>query len=205
MRPTSHIAKATLMWLCQRLSRLAASGILLTPSALMAQNVIPTNMEGQPLMYMKDGAVNGCGLRIIGGNPSQTSAIVNMFDVSINVYRSEGAMVKIVSYSTTVAELQTNKPPKTIKVKSGWLKTPGEKATDPGVNPAVSGDDPNSILYRTSIDSAISIFTAYARQQPISVGIFRAADTSERVYYGRINMSSQEMEQHRSCIQELSR
>lgn len=174
-----------------------------------AQNVIPTRMDGQPLMYMEAGKIKGCGLRIVGGDHRSTSDVFDMFDVSINLYREAGAMVKLMAYSTTVAEMKSNsaagKVPATAKVVGGWIKAEGAAATDPGKSSAVPGSDPNSILYRTSVDSAIAIFKANLESTPVTIGLRKQGAANERVYYGKIAMSAEETEQHRSCISEMLR
>lgn len=187
--------------------RLAAYSLFSIGCIASAQNVIPTRMDGQPLMYMKDGAVNGCGLRIIGGGQRANSETFDMFDVSINLYREAGAMVKLVAYSTTVAELKSSKgrEPATTKVTSGWIKAEGSAATDPGQSTATPGSDQNSLLYRTSVDSAIAIFKANIESAPVTIGLRRQGVSTERVYYGKIAMSKEETEQHRACLSEMLR
>lgn len=71
---------------------------LFASGVTQAQNVIPLQISGQPLQYMKDGTVTGCGVRMVGVRPTAPGR-AEIFDVSINVYTSGVSVLKGLSYN----------------------------------------------------------------------------------------------------------
>ncbi|MFO1311560.1 MAG: hypothetical protein U1F41_05775 [Burkholderiales bacterium] len=177
---------------------------LLPAVSVEAQNVIPTKMVGQPLMYMKEGEVEGCGMRIIGGRPTAKADEWEWFDVSINVYSNGGGLVKIVSYDINAPKMQaTGAKPKPLKVRSGWLKAPGKSGTTPIDGKSAVADDGVSLLYGTDLDRTMPMFQAYFQNETISVAVRRASQPTETVYSGVIEMDAAEDKQIRGCLSEL--
>ena len=71
-----------------------------------AQGVVPTEMNGQPLQYMKDGKVIGCGIRIIAGRALGDDSF-EFSEVSVNLYASGTALIKGVAYKTATISAHT--------------------------------------------------------------------------------------------------
>ena len=171
-----------------------------------AQNVHTVRIDGQPLIYIKEGQTRGCGLRMIGGQePAISGGDFQMFDVSVNIFLPGHAMVKLVSYNTTPAELSTGKPPRTVRLAHGWIKAPNALATRPKDGKSAEGEDGASLLYNTDVDAVFAILKAQIDGRPINIGLKREGEATERIYAGAIGLSNEETEQLTQCLSELRR
>lgn len=168
-----------------------------------SQNVVVTQINGQPLVYLKDGQPQGCGIRMIGGEGPNHEGVVRMFDVSINLYASAAAVVKVLSYD---AKPQPNKHlgmPVAVPVLRGWIKAPNATGTTPVEGKTLAGEDGKSILYVADVDSVMAVFRAQGSAQPVNIGIRRLHENTERIYSGSVAMSEVEQRQVTQCLKEL--
>src|SRR5688572_21265738 len=99
-------------------SLLGCLGLLLNTGA-WGQHVVQAQIEGQPLVYVREGAVNGCGVRLFGGQAGTVGA-VPYFDVSFNLWRNGAGIVKAMSYDLRVEELAAGKRPVGLPISSAW-------------------------------------------------------------------------------------
>lgn len=183
---------------------LAVCFALHLPINALGQNIHVLEMTGQPLVYMHDGNLRGCGVRVFGLDSVPGQDLIKVFDISTNLYPDKGAVVKVSSYDTTVAIMKSRKPHRLFHLHSGWIRSPGAKATSP-IAPAFKGDDGHAILYSTSVDSALEILKAALSEAIVQVGIRRQGEPTERIYAGKIALSAAELGQIRSCISDLAR
>lgn len=174
------------------------------PVVATPQNVVPIRLEGQPLMYMKDGRPRGCGIRIFGFHETAPPGTLQMVDVSVNVHVDSPAAVKLTAANSTISELATGGKPRPVRVASGWVRAENAAATQPLQGKTAAGEDGLSLLYWTDADSVLSIFTAQAEQRSIMIGVRRDQDTAERIYVGPLTMSGAESKQVTQCLRELS-
>lgn len=166
-----------------------------------AQPVDVSDMTGQPLMYMKDGVVHGCGLRIMGGT-EKADGEFRMFDVSLSVYAAGVTILKAVSYDVTPAEAKSNKPARRVNVVSAWVKAPNEPATKP-IGAVRQSESEVALLYTTQVDALVAVLKAQSQGAPMNVGIRRLGESAERIQSGPIALSSEERKQLSQCISEL--
>ena len=94
---------------------------------LHAQNLIEAQILGQPLVYMKAGKLDGCGIRLIvvdmpvslkDNNP------IPVWDLSFNMYLPGRGAVKIGSYNVSAAEMRIGKPGPKSKVATAAAAAP---------------------------------------------------------------------------------
>jgi hypothetical protein len=174
---------------------------LLLSTAAWGQNMVQAQIEGQPLVYVREGAVNGCGVRLFGGQAGTVGA-VPYFDVSFNLWRNGAGMVKAISYDLRVEELAAGKRPVGLPISSAWIKTAGAAATQP-LKGVQAGEDKGSILYAASAESVILLFRGLSERSVFMVGVKRTGQASERIFSGRPQLADNDREQVRSCLQEL--
>src|SRR5687767_477882 len=98
--------------------KLLWSTLMLFAMTAKAQNIVAVEISGQPLQYMKDGAVIGCGLRMLAGH--SVGDHFEYADVSVNLYSEGHVLFKGSSY---VARLNSGTPsgkPSAQAVRSAW-------------------------------------------------------------------------------------
>src|SRR5687767_9454444 len=88
---------------------------LSTSSAAFGQVAEEANISGQPLMYMKAGKVDGCGIRFIAVLLDPALRTGRGVDGSINVWAVGGAAVKGLTYDLDVAAMQAGMKPAVAK------------------------------------------------------------------------------------------
>lgn len=186
--------------------RTAILFLALSPALAFAQNLHTVDFYGQPLVYMRDGAPHGCGVRIIGGQlPIDEKSSIKMLDVSANLYPKTGALVKMSTYDTSAAGMKAKVKPQLFHINTGWIRAVGAKATTQSRGDAVKGDDGFAILYGTDADSILAIFKAVMTDQVVQVGIRRQGEPTETIFSGKVALSAAEREQLQACFSEISR
>lgn len=175
--------------------------------AVAAQGVVPTKLLGQPLRYMTDGNVSGCGLRVLGGQPTRGTRLWRWFDVSVNMFSDGTGAVKITSQDLNAADVEKGRtgPPKLVPIRSGWLKAPGQPATIPLDGKQRTAADGVSLLYPAEPERVFAVILGAAFGDTISVGLRRPTDTNETIYTGKVELSAQESDELAQCIKELVR
>jgi hypothetical protein len=185
--------------------RSACISLLLHASICVAQGMNEAKIEGQPLQYIKEGAVNGCGVRLFSFELNQDLMTGQGWDGSINVWASGVANVKGLTYDLNIKEMESGKRPKHGEIEKFWLKAPGSRATTPRDGKIFPGEDAGSILYVTEIDVALALFDAVFQDKSITVGLRRKGERSDRLYFGRAKLSDAERQQLILCMGEVSR
>ena len=182
--------------LAARLLFLLATSI--TALTATAQSVHPVAMAGQPLVYIKDGNIHSCGIRVMGVEVSNL-AVISTIDMSFNLEKSGQGLVKFASGDGDIIK---GKPAKRNKLSGAWIKAPGDKATTPK-SKVIPGEDGFSILYLTDVRSVIGLFEAQEAGKPLNIGIKKLGESHEKIYAGVAKMDDKEQQQVRQCIREL--
>lgn len=175
-----------------------AAVLALSSIGAAAQNVVPVQMTGQPLQYLRDGAVNGCGIRIIAVEVADNLS-TEASEVSVNLYDGGRAVVKAIAYAPLA---RGNQSVKTLKVKSAWARAPGSTATR-ALGQTSYGDDNRSLLYATELMGALAILQAQVEGKPVQISVQREREERYRVLSGVVPLSLPEQEQLKACISEL--
>eukprot|EP00952_Eustigmatos_sp_NYUAD-ZCMA_P006699 28718-Eustigmatos_ZCMA.PRE.1 len=105
---------------------------------------------GQPLIYQKDGQVNGCGVRIFGLTKyASPREVVHVIDSSMVFYASGMSLLKAGVGTTTGEAITTQKLSlKPIRISNFWMRRAGDNPPAP-LNGKVlrSPEEPNFLLY----------------------------------------------------------
>ncbi len=165
-----------------------------------AQHVVQAvSFEAQPLQYMKDGRVSGCGLRFIAGRDLSANR-VEFSEVSINFHAGGRTLVKGVAY----APVNVNRPEaRPVKVASAWVRAAGHASTHP-VSSVAAGDDKLSLLFHADFDAAIAVVEAQRVGKPIQMSVRRATDKGETILVGTPLLDKAEAAQMLECFSSLS-
>jgi hypothetical protein len=187
---------------------IAIVALAFVDSGARAQNVTSTQILGQPLVYMKAGKLDGCGIRLIIVDAPvklQDNIPIPVWDLSFNLYLPGRGAVKVGSYNVSAAEMRLGKASaksNNVPTAAGWLKAPNADPTAP-LQQIGKSDDPGFILYWTELDSVLALFKSHMRGEPILVGTRRTGARNERVFSGTIEMSGDEKAQVGQCLAEF--
>jgi hypothetical protein len=179
-------------------SRCAIAVSLLVSLSVNAQAVIPARMTGQPLQYMREGSLVGCGLRVVAVtvNDDLTS---DASEVSVNIDDNGNALFKAVAY----AKFAPGKPaPRPIKVEAAWARAPGSLATR-AIGQSYAGDDKLSLLYPTELASALAVLKAQLDGTPVQLSVQRTGQPNYKILAGAVALTEPEQAQLRNCVSEL--
>jgi hypothetical protein len=168
-----------------------------------AQTQDEAQLIGQPLMYMKAGQVDGCGIRFLGavmaGNLREGKAI----DGSVNIYGDGLGAVKAISYDITRMQPNAGADRRVIPLDRFWFKAPGEEATYPRDGQFHKTDDQGGRLYAVKMEGALDLLVAAVTDKVLTIGLKRSGESRERIYFGRVTMTDAEKDQVRSCLDDL--
>ena len=183
------------------MSRYLFLAALLWQSACAAQTVFSAELTGQPLQYMKDGVVNGCGIRIVALRP-MGGRVVMAIDVSINVYASGAAIFQAGTYDAELP-VGSSKKGEPLPVASAWIKAQGAVATKPVGRSSMAAADKVSLIYVTELESALAVFRAQARGEPVQVSVTRRGSDIGSIFAGPVTLDASERAQLGACLGEL--
>ena len=144
-------------------------------SAHAAETPAPTSLEAKPLTHVREGVVNGCGIRLTGGQPGAPAS--SWFDVSFNVFRRGIAIVQSIAYEITRSEYDGESRPVTVPVQSTWLT-----ATHANARVGENTERRDALVYRVLVDDALALFEAVANGQAVTLGIRRWGERVDSVY-----------------------
>jgi hypothetical protein len=176
--------------------------LLLFSGQGFAQNMIEAEITGQPLSYQKEGVVTGCGIRVFSLIEVAGAKPGRVIDVSFNLWNNGSSLVKGMMSEYDTLSVQKEPKRRSLPINKVWLKAPNVAATHPLDNKFKPGEDTNSILYSTSLDSVLDLFLTVLDSRPISIGIQRQGDKSERIYFGQVKLSAAEVSQAKMCLDE---
>ena len=185
--------------------------LVFIPAILMAwaagaQPLTEVELLGQPLQYLKEGKVDGCGVRIVGlrplGSPPTT---VQGIDVSFNLFAPGVGSVKGLLMEGPLSVRTADLPRKPLS--RIWLRAPGSDATTSSNGQFhESPTDKLALLYTTSsIDSVIALFTATIEKKSIQIGVRAKGTELDRVFFGVVKLSEAESKQIADCLGDFSR
>jgi hypothetical protein len=167
-----------------------------------AQNVSHVRIDSQPLVYVRSGVINGCGVRLLGGEFGPVEPIA-WFDVSFNIYAQGIGMIKALSYDVRIEEMKSGKRGPAVPVQGAWIKVDGSMATRPlkGIS---SGEDLGSIVYAASADDVFPLFFGLLEGKQFMVAIQRKGQSGERIYAGAPTLDEADAKRISSCLNELA-
>ena len=169
-----------------------------------AGQVVQARMTASAQMQVSDGALKGCGLRVVAIATDDLSAVTAV-DFSFNTYRSGGALVKAGARMATTNASDQVLAPSIRPMDSFWVRTLGQEATKPDKAGILQSDSPKGyLLYGTTTASVASLFGAAFEGRPVQVGVRLAGESTERILSGTITESDTEINEVARCMTELT-
>jgi hypothetical protein len=152
----------------------------------------------QPLVYTRDGEVQGCGARLTGGEAG-AGAASEWFDVSFNVFRGGLALAQSYAYELKRSAYGGDARPARVPVQSAWLK-----AQSGGARLGENLERRDTLVYRLVLDDALALFRALAAGDSVTVGIKRWGESAESVYAGKPQLTEDARIRIASCLAALA-
>lgn len=166
--------------------------------AACAQSARELPIEASALVHMREGEVQGCGLRLTGGEPKPDAS--SWFDVSFNVFRRGFGLAQSIVYEIKPSGYEGDARPAKVAVQSTWLKAGDEGSVRLGENT----DRRDSLVYSLVVDDVLSLFEAVARKQPVTLGIRQWGQRVDAVHSGVPALSDDARRQITSCLAALT-
>lgn len=166
-------------------------------SAAHAQNTTAAFIEAQPLIHAQEGRVQGCGVRLTGGEPGKDAS--SWFDVSFNIFRRGLGIAQSIAYEIRRSELEGDSRPAVVPVQSTWLR-----AAEGGARLGENSERGERLIYSMLLDDVLVLFEALATGDPITVGIRRWGQRVDAVYVGAPVLSAESRNRISKCLEALS-
>ena len=192
-----QILRACLLWVLASAAN-AAGGPVLSAA-----------MTGQPLVYQKDGQVNGCGVRFVAVSAfNSRKDAVRIVDGSFMVSATGYGIVKAGMMTTTGgAVLDGMKNTKQVRTKFFWLRRAGGDPTTPTQGKVLaSPEDAGFLFYGISLEAAMDLLTALlADGKELEVGMEPVGSGTAWVLAGKLKLEEGETERISDCMEALVR
>jgi hypothetical protein len=188
MRDNSRVKRAILS--------MAATALVLAGAASAQPG--PALMEAQPVLHVRDGQVQGCGLRLTGGEPGKQAS--SWFDVSFNVFRRGLGLAQSIAYEIRRSEYEGDSRPKQVPVQSTWLKV-----SDGTARLGENTERRDTLVYMLLMEDVLALFEAVANGDPVTLGIKRWGQRADAVYTGAPHLSDDSRDRMSTCLAELGR
>jgi hypothetical protein len=160
-------------------------------------------MTASAQMQVNDGALVGCGLRVIAVAQDQSDKVTAV-DLSFNLYRSGVSLVKAGVRAAGVRAPKEVAAPPVQKLVTFWARAVGQPATKPDKAGIIKSDSPKGyLLYGATSKSVASLLFAATNGQPIQVGYRLAGEDVDRIVSGTVTETSSEFKEVSQCIDEL--
>jgi hypothetical protein len=171
---------------------------------VLAGPVTEVMLSAQPQQFTKEGAIDGCGVRLVGiAEPVPRHKKVPVFDVSFNVVNPSGGIVKGGLMDLPVQAMLKGDLNAAVEVpiKNLWLRAPGSTATKPTRGkPLKAASQKHALMYGTELEPVLDLIAAMKDGKPIQVGFHTTSEDMERVFFGKIEMKEAESAQFAECF-----
>jgi hypothetical protein len=149
----------------------------------------------QALVHARDGNVQGCGVRLTGGEPAAGASA--WFDVSFNVFRRGAALAQSIAYEIRRSSDGDARPAR-VPVQSTWIKAPQGSA-----RLGENTERRETLVYPLVLDEALGLFRAVAAGEALTVGIKRWDQPKAAVYGGKPVLSGEARQAIGNCLARL--
>ena len=153
-------------------------------------------MEAHALTHVRDGKVQGCGLRLTGGEPGKQASA--WFDVSFNVFRRGLGLAQSIAYEIRASQYDGESRPAKVPVQSTWLRV-----SDGGARLGENRERRDTLIYTLVMDDVLALFEAVANGDPVTLGIKRWDQRVDAVYTGAPHLSSDSRHRMSTCLADL--
>lgn len=159
----------------------------------------------EPQMQVKDGAVEGCGMRL-KSMPIDTTGLTSalVIDMSFNIYRSGMALLKGGAVRIPLREASRGQV-SNAPIDSFWMKIQSSRPTKPLHGHVMPAENPGYLLYGEALDEVVKLFDGLADRTPLTLGVRLKAEGIDRIYAGVAQLSDADRAQHAQCLGDLIR
>lgn len=170
---------------------------LCVSSLAIAQHGQTVPIHAEALTYDKDGVVQGCGVRLTGGEPAAGGAS-SWFDVSFSVFRRGIGLAQSIAYELRPSGYDGESRPARVPVQSTWVK-----AAEGSARLGENTERRDSLIYTLLLEDVLSLFEALASGQPLVLGIKRWGQLVDSVHTGAPVLTSDSRERVSACLERL--
>lgn len=188
---------------CSARHFLLALAIASAFSGAFAGTIEQAIVLAEPQMQVKDGAISGCGYRLMSATKDAPNARSSIFmDASFNLYDSgivllKGGAVQITK--TPEGSRRTNKP-----IDSFWLKVDGHTPTKPFEGKVIPSETNGYLLFGVPLEAVIPFFGAITDAKPFTIGMRLKGESIDRIYTGVAQISEDDGKSAAQCFIELT-
>ena len=169
-------------------------------------------MTGQPQQHVKDGAIVGCGMRVVGVfEPPAGVPDASTLDASINLNQPGFGLLKAIGGTINMPALMAYSrdpsrglpPERRWRPEAFWFKASGAPATRPQT-PLTGADPPEAALYATNeIEPILAVLSAILEAKQIQIGVRQPGRNFEQIYQVKVRLKDGERETLSDCLREL--
>ncbi len=187
--------------------KLLAVALALLPTATLAAVVEQSIIVGQPQMFVNEGQVTSCGLRLsaqpMSLQPDKHGKVL-LIDSSLVMGRDGFVLVKGLGINATAEGLPKGQFER-VGLSRFWIKPDDTRATTPKDGKILNGDDDVSILYadKEPFEVYIGLLKTVTQKKPLSIGFRLASGGDERILRGTIDLTKSDMDTFNSCNRDL--
>ena len=153
----------------------------------------------EPLTHSRDGRVEGCGVRLTGGD-APAAGPSRWLDVSLNVFRRGVGVVQAITYEMPRSRYDSESRPERVGIQRVWLK-PDEEAGSTRLGENTEARD--TLVYTVTLDEAAGLFRSVAGGRRLQVGLRAWGRPRETVYAGSVEMDENTRAQLETCMAAL--
>lgn len=139
-----------------------------------AASAPPIPVEARALTHARGGAIEGCGVRLTGGEPGRAVSV--WFDVSFNLFASGPGIAQAMAYEIRRSE-EGESAPALVPLQRTWL-APATRSTRLGENVERS----YSLVYTLLEEDVLALFEAVGNGEPVTLGIRPWGQPADSVY-----------------------
>ena len=162
-----------------------------------AQPTASISVDAQPVLHLREGRVQGCGVRLTGGEAGKAAS--SWFDVSFNVFRRGVGIAQSIAYEIRRSEFEGDSHPSIVPVRSTWLK-----AAEGSARLGENTERRDTLIYTMVMDDVLVLFEALARGEPLTIGIKRWGQRVDAVYTGAPVLSIESRNRISTCLEDLA-
>lgn len=173
-----------------------------------AESLEPGVFVGQPQILLKDGKVEGCGLRFgVTGVAAKPTTRTPVFDASLVVYSGAYGLAQVASFANiSAADMEKKVKPKQQKTASFSFKVPEHAATVPLEGKSFySPEDGKSLLYGVAGVDTLAILTAAISGEEIQLSVAREGERARRTFRGTVALEDEDKRELANCVDDLVR
>ncbi len=168
---------------------------LCAAAAAHAQSALSIPVEARPLTHMRGGAIQGCGVRLTGGEPGPAVSV--WFDVSFNIFTRGPGIAQAIAYEIKRSE-DGESAPTQVPVQSAWLK-----AAQGNTRVGERAERTDALVYTLLAEDVLALFEALANEQPLTLGVRRWGQRTDSVYTATPVLTGDSRRRISACLARL--